>query len=108
MNQDSESAESNTDETQDAESNEAESESAETTRRDREDVRKMWARAADFGFIGIEFGIATAIGYFAGRWLDARFDTAPWLAMFLALCGIAAASMDLVRLVRRAREEDEV
>ena len=66
----------------------------------------MIRRAADFSFIGIEFGIATAIGYFLGRYLDEQFDTKPYLTMFLALCGVAAASIVLFKLVQRARRED--
>lgn len=85
-------------------------EEAKASRRDDKDEvgqpRWMVRRAADFSFIGIEFGIATAIGYFLGRWLDGKFDTSPWLTMFFALCGIAAASIDLYKLVRRAQRED--
>lgn len=73
---------------------------------DRAEVQRMWQQAGKFGFIGIEFGVATAIGYFIGRWLDVKFGTGPWLSMTFALCGVAAASIDLVRMVRRAQREE--
>ncbi|MEN6460197.1 MAG: AtpZ/AtpI family protein [Syntrophomonas sp.] len=30
-----------------------------------------------------------ALGYFGGRWLDGRFDTAPWLTLVGFLVGVA-------------------
>ena len=73
----------------------------------RSEVRSMWRQIGQFSHIGLEFGIATAIGYFAGRWLDGKLDTAPTFAAILALCGTAAAAMDLYRLVRRIQRENQ-
>lgn len=68
--------------------------------------RRMWRQAGQFGFIGIEFGVATAIGFFVGEWLDGKLDTKPWLSLIFALLGIAAASRDLYSMVKRAQRED--
>lgn len=73
---------------------------------DRAETRRMWQQASKFGFIGIEFGIATTIGYLIGRWLDGKFDTTPWLSLFFALCGIAAATRDLIRMAGAAQREE--
>lgn len=32
---------------------------------------------------------AVAIGYFAGKWLDGKFDTGPWLTLAGFLLGVA-------------------
>jgi len=34
---------------------------------------------------------AIALGYFGGRWLDGRFDTAPWLSIAGVIFGMATA-----------------
>jgi len=70
------------------------------------ETRRMWRQAGQFGFIGIEFGVATAIGFFVGEWLDGKLDTKPWLSLIFALFGIAAASRDLYSMVKRAQRED--
>jgi F0F1-type ATP synthase assembly protein I len=74
---------------------------------DRKAARQMRRAALDFGSVGIQFGVATALGYFIGAWLDRRWGTAPWLALTLALCGVASAFRDLIRLTRRAQREAE-
>ncbi|MDX9719566.1 MAG: AtpZ/AtpI family protein [Myxococcota bacterium] len=74
---------------------------------ERAERRRMWRQAGQFGSIGIEFVVATAIGFLAGRWLDRWWGTWPWMALFLTLCGIAAASRDLFLLARKAKREAE-
>ncbi len=61
-----------------------------------------------YGTIGLEFGIAVAIGILLGHWLDGKFGTKPWLMLLLMFCGLAAAGRDLYRLVKRAEAEDSV
>lgn len=69
-----------------------------------------WERQADGGLgsamswatVGIE--LAATVGIFGalGWWLDRRFGTTPWLLVTLAMIGVTAA---LVRIVRRATHE---
>ena len=54
-----------------------------------------------FSFIGIEFGVAVLVGVLVGRFLDKKFDTAPWLMLACLLFSLMVASRDLYRLVRR-------
>ena len=75
---------------------------------DRDEAKAMWRTVGRFGHIGLQFGIATGIGFLFGRWLDGKFGTAPFLAAFFALCGTASAAIDLYRLVRRLQRENEV
>ena len=72
----------------------------------RLDTARMWTESARVGYIGLHFGIATAIGYFFGRWLDQQFDTAPALAITFSLFGIASSILELYRIVRRYQKEN--
>jgi len=50
--------------------------------------------------LGLEFAIIMCLGFFAGRWLDMRFGTKPWL---LLLSCAAAFAMGLYMIVISAR-----
>jgi F0F1-type ATP synthase assembly protein I len=65
----------------------------------------MWRLTGTFSFIGIEFGVAALLGFFAGAWLDKQFDTAPFLTLLLMFLGFAAATRDLFRLVKKHRAQ---
>jgi F0F1-type ATP synthase assembly protein I len=66
-----------------------------------------WERAADPAFgratnwasLGIELAAAVLLFGALGWWLDGLWGTTPWLLVVLAMLGLTAA---LVRLVRRA------
>jgi ATP synthase protein I len=65
--------------------------------------RKMLKITGSYSYIGIEFGVGLALGYFVGRWIDERYGTAPtWMYIMMGL-GLAAAFRDLFRLVRRTK-----
>jgi ATP synthase protein I len=51
--------------------------------------------------VGLELGICVAIGVFGGRWLDDRFDTAPWLLLICLGLGLAAGFRSVLRAVAR-------
>jgi len=69
-------------------------------------ARAMQRTALDFSYVGIHFGVATAIGYFIGRALDNTWGTTPWLAIGLALLGTASGFMELARIVKRAKRRE--
>ena len=54
-----------------------------------------------FSTIGIEMGVALAIGMLIGWYLDRLFGTRPWLIILFTLFGIAAGFRNLVRLARK-------
>ena len=60
-----------------------------------------------FSYLGIFFGVAVAMGYFAGHWLDGRLRSDPWFAIIGLLMGLAAGFLELIRLVKQAQKEDE-
>lgn len=56
-----------------------------------------------FSFIGIEFGVALALGFLFGRWLDKKLGTAPWLMLACVVFGLGVATRDLFRLTLKER-----
>ena len=67
--------------------------------------RRQLALASRVGSIGIELVLATAVGAFGGRWIDARLETAPvfmWLGLAL---GVVAGFKGLWDVARRYSPE---
>ena len=72
-----------------------------------EDPRDPFARQLmEYGGIGIMFPVAIALGFLAGRWLDASFGTAPWLSLVGFLFGVIAALRNLLRSVGSMHQDD--
>lgn len=46
---------------------------------------------------GIDFGVAVAVFFFVGWWLDARWDTSPWMRIAGAGFGIVLGTYVLIR-----------
>lgn len=63
-----------------------------------DDGRSEWGRLlGTYGTVGIMFPVAIAIGFFAGRALDAWLGTEPWLQLGGFCLGVAAALRHLLR-----------
>lgn len=52
--------------------------------------------------LGIMFPLCIGAGYFLGSWLDGRFGTYPWLTFIGSGLGVAAAFVNLFRVVLRS------
>jgi len=65
------------------------------------DQKEMWQLAGKYGAVGIEMAIAVGIGLYLGRYLDGKFDTSPWLTVFLGAAGIGAAGKALYDVVKK-------
>lgn len=65
------------------------------------DSRKQLKIANRVGAVGIEIVLATAIGWFGGRWLDGALGTTPYLAYVGVVLGVIAGFRGLAYLVRR-------
>lgn len=61
---------------------------------------------ASAGAVGLEFGVAIAIGAFGGMWLDEKFGTEPWLVMAGVIFGSAAGFRSLYRFARKQNLDD--
>jgi len=48
------------------------------------------AKAFRFASVGLEMGVAVAIGWGIGTWLDSKLGTKPWLMLVFLLFGVAA------------------
>jgi hypothetical protein len=75
-------------------------------------VVKEWKGVGSFGTVGLEIVLAIVLGLFGGRWLDTKFDTAPYLAVVGFFFGVATAVKAIVRTTKEmqreaAREERE-
>lgn len=72
---------------------------------DRGTIIREYRRAmAQYSFLGLQFGFATAIGGLLGWWLDGKFGTAPVLMIVGVLLGFSAAIKDFVKAVRKAKK----
>lgn len=49
--------------------------------------------------LGVQFVIAVLLCLFAGKWLDSKFGTAPWLMMLGVLGGAGASIVAMYRRV---------
>jgi hypothetical protein len=72
---------------------------------DRAEARQLWRTAGRVGAVGLEMGISVAIGYFAGAWLDGKFDTAPVLGYVGLALGIGAAGKALWSTARKLNKD---
>lgn len=72
---------------------------------EKAEARQMWRQAAQVGAVGMEMGIAVAVGYFGGAWLDSKFGTAPYLGLVGLLVGVGAAGKALWNTARRVTKE---
>jgi F0F1-type ATP synthase assembly protein I len=49
-----------------------------------------WAKSLSEAInLGTTVAASVAVGYFAGKWLDGRFDTEPWLTVLGFMLGVA-------------------
>lgn len=59
------------------------------------------------GSVGIELGISTVLGLFAGRWADEKLGTEPWLLIVGLLIGVTSGFRSLIREARKASQRDQ-
>lgn len=69
--------------------------------------RRQLQLAARFASAGLELVVAICAGYFGGRWLDGKFDTAPYITYGGLGLGIVAGFRNLFMLARGAQKQAE-
>ena len=67
----------------------------------------MMLAMSRYSYIGIFFGVAAMLGFFAGRWADRRWHTDPWLSLVGLLLGLAAGFRELYKLSKRAMQDEK-
>ena len=73
----------------------------------RRSLGQMWLAASQVSYIGIFFGLAIAIGYFGGHWIEHRLGGAPWVSLVGLLFGVVAGFRELVRIAKRVMRDQE-
>jgi len=63
--------------------------------------------AADVGAVGLEMGIAVAIGCWLGLWIDEQYGTDPAGLLLGMGLGFGAAGKAIWRTVKKAKEQME-
>ncbi len=53
-----------------------------------------------YGAIGLQLAISVVVGVMAGRWLDERWGTTPWLTIVGMLLGSTAGFWNQIRLLK--------
>ncbi|MCL2766306.1 MAG: AtpZ/AtpI family protein [Peptococcaceae bacterium] len=51
--------------------------------------------------ISMEIAVMTLSGYYGGRYLDNRFDTAPWLVLLCVILGLAVGFFVVIKTLKR-------
>ena len=72
------------------------------------DPDKQYRYARLIGTLGpipLMLGVGPLLGFFAGRWLDERIGTGPWLQVLLMILGLGAAVRYLVTALQRVRRD---
>jgi F0F1-type ATP synthase assembly protein I len=70
-----------------------------------EERTHMWKVAGRYSALGIEIGVAVAMGAWGGSWLEQRYGFAPWGVVFGLIIGIGAAISSAYRAVKQARRD---
>ena len=69
---------------------------AQDPREDRQE-RAPIPGAAEYMGVGLQFVLSILVFLYAGRWLDEKLGTSPWLLMLGVFVGFAAALYSIVR-----------
>ena len=70
-------------------------------------MQQHWKGVGRYSTVGLELALSILFGLFAGRWLDGKLDTAPWLTLIGLAYGLAAGFRAVWRAVQRANQEAE-
>jgi len=70
-------------------------------------VQQYWKGIGGYATVGLEFTLSVAVGLFAGRWLDKKLGTEPWLTLIGFAYGLAAGGRAIYRALKRANREAE-
>jgi F0F1-type ATP synthase assembly protein I len=74
------------------------------------DPEKYGRRVRRIGILsGIPATLAagTLVGYFLGRWLDARLGTTPWMQLVCFFLGLGAAARSIYRLLKMIERDSD-
>ncbi len=62
---------------------------------------------AEVSAVGLHLGLAVALGYWVGSWLDRRYHTEPWFMMALVVAGVISGIREAYRVSRKWTSDDD-
>jgi ATP synthase protein I len=68
--------------------------------------KRNWRNIKDlayFSSLGLQVALSIFIGYGAGRYLDAKLDTQPWMTIIFFIFGLAAAFRNIGLAIKKLR-----
>jgi ATP synthase protein I len=66
--------------------------------------KKLFRTLGYLSTVGLAMALSIGLGALIGHYLDAKFDTKPWLFFIFLGCGIAAAFRSLHIMYKKARD----
>ena len=63
-----------------------------------------WQLIGQLSTLGMSFVLALILGFGAGYWLDGLLDTKPWLSFIGFFFGLAAAVLNVYRVLKLSDE----
>jgi F0F1-type ATP synthase assembly protein I len=63
--------------------------------------------AYSYSAVGLEMGLAVAVGYFLGSWVEGQTGWAPWGVIGGVVLGSVAAFLSLFRTLKRLQRQVE-
>ena len=69
------------------------------------DSGKQLKAFARIGAVGIELALSTVIGLLAGRWLDGKLSTSPYLTLVGLLLGVIAGFRSLYLAAKQSQRQ---
>lgn len=71
----------------------------------RPESRQMLGQATRYMAVGLEMGVAVALGILAGRYADDKLGTEPYLLMVGIVLGLGAAGKAIWDAAKRAKRD---
>jgi F0F1-type ATP synthase assembly protein I len=72
--------------------------------KDNKEKIKLYRQLSLVGIIPAVMAIGPLIGFFAGKWLDSKLGTEPYLMWILILLGLIAAGKEVYSIVKKVSE----
>ncbi|HBF12460.1 MAG TPA: hypothetical protein DDW49_03575 [Deltaproteobacteria bacterium] len=60
-----------------------------------------------YSAVGIQMVVSVVLGLYAGKWLDSRWNTEPWLMVAGVVLGAVLGFYNLIRLLRLGKEDTD-
>ncbi len=69
--------------------------------------RKQFKQVGYLSAVGLEVAVSTVVGLFAGRWLDGKLGTDPFLMIVGLVLGVVAGFRSVYRSARKVMDRQD-